>query len=210
MQLFTSQTCRSAFVEVLRLLAGTDDCLSTRSLYWSLWLPQWFPPHPPPQSVFFILCFGMLLWVLDSHIPSSLLGCLPLYYYCSSVSALNSDVSWIWVWVLHTLFFFPQITYLAVKHLSSTLTHEFKDYSALVSVTCSRFLVDYLLVLYFLPCLWDLLASHCFRTNICQDLQKRPLDSLTTLLSSFLRSPEQIFLYHVAGLRTQVSIQWYW
>lgn len=40
MQLFTSQTCRSAFVEVLRLLAGTDDCLSTRSLYWSLWLPQ--------------------------------------------------------------------------------------------------------------------------------------------------------------------------
>lgn len=46
MQLFTSQKGCSAMelvcalVEMLRLLAGVDDFLSTSSFYWYLWLPQ--------------------------------------------------------------------------------------------------------------------------------------------------------------------------
>ena len=80
---------------------------------------RWFPFHeffllvPVATTIikkkyaFFILCFGMPPWVLDSQIPVFLPCCL--FLYCSSSvlahNFTNSDVFWILVWVLHTFIF---------------------------------------------------------------------------------------------------------
>lgn len=95
------------------------------------------------------------------------------------------------------LFFSSHIMYAGPEYLDSTLIVS-KNYSTLVSIPNSGFHCQ-LSVCCFFSCLWDLLASHSFRTNIYQNLWKGLLDSITTLLPSLSWSLEQIFLYFVVG-----------